>query len=144
MKQDKINYFIKKQHSLWKFGSIGKGSIMTGKAENICQKHPFLGGRGGERHSPALTGKFRSYVLWNVIPSFWDLCYANWLLFSLNNNLKCFISIISLCLECSLFKVHSMAHKNRKAVYTLVLFHTFIHFLDWIRSQLAYFLKLLV
>ena len=33
---------------------------------------------------------------------------------------------------------------KRKAVYTLVLFYIFIHFLDWIGTQLAYFLKLLV
>ena len=35
-----------------------------------------------------------------------DLSYANWPLLSLDNNLKCLIPIILLCLQCSLSKMH--------------------------------------
>ena len=64
-----------------------------------------------------------------VIHSFQDLLYSNWLLLFSDNNLKCLILII---LFWSI---------KRKAVYTLVLFHIFIHLLDRIGSQLAHFLK---
>ena len=42
----------------------------------------------------------------------------------------------------SMFSFQNVWPIKRKAMYTLVLF--FIHFLDQIRSQLAYFLKLLI
>ena len=64
-----------------------------------------------------------------IIHSFQDLLYSNWLLLFSDNNLKCLILII---LFWSI---------KRKAVYTLVLFHIFIHLLDRIGSQLAHFLK---
>ena len=39
---------------------------------------------------------------------------------------------VLLCLQCSVSKM------KRKAGYTLLHFHIFIHYLDQIRSQLAY------
>ena len=41
-----------------------------------------------------------------------------------------------------LLSVQNVQPIKKKAVYTLILFHTLIHFLDQIRPQLAYFLKL--
>ena len=64
-----------------------------------------------------------------VIPSFQDLLYSNQPLLFPDNNLKRLILIIFFW------------SIKRKAVYTLVLFHIFIHLLDWIGSQLAHFLK---
>ena len=64
-----------------------------------------------------------------VILSFQDLLYSNQPLLFPDNNLKRLILII---LFWSI---------KRKAVYTLVLFHIFIHLLDRIGSQLAHFLK---
>ena len=45
------------------FSSAGKGPFMAGKAKNMCQRHTFLGGGGGqwsEGHGFDLAVKFRS------------------------------------------------------------------------------------
>ena len=81
------------------FISAGKGPFMAGKAKNMCQRRTFLAGRGqwSEGHGFDLAVKFRTQVLGNDIPSFYDLFYAN-LPLSLDNNLKRLIPIILLCL----------------------------------------------
>ena len=115
--------------------SAGKWPFKGGKAKkNVCQKHTFLGeGVSGVRDM-AMT------LLWNLGAKFSEMSYphlrpiyTNQPLLFLDKTKKRLIPII----------LHSLQY-SRKAVYTLVHFHIFIHYLDRIRSQLAYFLKPLI
>ena len=126
------------------FSSAVKGPFIAARAKKYAPEVHFPGGRGVVECGtwPHPCWKFRSQVLWNVIPSFWDLFYANQLLCPLQNNLT-IIDTNNFTLFSMLSFQNAWAIK-RKAVYTLVLFHISIHFLVeceyQIGSQLGYFL----
>ena len=85
---------------------------MASKAKHISQWHTFLGGGGGG--SGVRDMALALLLLENLGDKFSEMSFLHCktyfmkisrALLSLNNNLKCLIPIILLCLQCSLSKM---------------------------------------
>ena len=125
------------------FSSAGKGRFMAGKAQDMCQRHTLMGGRGvvewGTLLGPCCEilelSPLKGHSL-NILSKLAILFFIQQFKMFDSNNFT----------PSSMRSFQNVWPIKRKAVYTLVIFHIFIHLLVRIGSDhnsLAYILTLL-
>ena len=132
------------------FSSASKGSFIAGKAKNMYHRGALFqrqAGSGVRDMGPPLLGNLGAKFSETSFPHCKTYFYLRKSAVATFTQQFKTIDSNNFTLP-SMFSFQNAWSKKRKAVYTLVLFYIFIHFLEacenQIGSQLLYFLKVLL